>query len=240
MARLSRAEPDPVCKLLGLVLFSAGALRARPLALFILEVLSLVTLIACNSAFQSMIKDTIYFMLLAFFTVLLKTSCPVLWTFPNAISFACKLAESTALFGSRLLVIFWLGKLLVRTTRVSELRDALTRLFSHIPLVRNHDLGLGLSNILGFIPLVFDEWRLSLEAARARGFAPSFSMPKWADFLVAFLRRLMVRAVSVPEAISARGRTQAPKASAVRLKLQDFVVVGTALAFALAAALRLV
>jgi energy-coupling factor transporter transmembrane protein EcfT len=187
-----------------------------------------------------MIKDTIYFMLLAFFTAALKTSCPIAWTYPNAISFAYKLAESTALFGSRLLVIFWLGRLLVRTTRVSELRDALTRLFSHIPLARNYDLGLGLSSILGFVPLVFDEWRLSLEAARTRGFAPSLSMPKWADFMVAFLRRLMVRAVSVPEAISARGWTRVPKASTVRLGPQDFVFIVASLAFTLATALRLV
>jgi len=114
-------------------------------------------------------------------------------------------AAVSSAYGIRLWAAFLAGRLFYASTRLSELRDAATRLARHIPLVRRHDIGLGLSLLLGCIPLIFEEWRESLEAARSRGMPRRAGIALQARFIMAFLSRLMIRAVAMPQSLVARG-----------------------------------
>jgi energy-coupling factor transporter transmembrane protein EcfT len=105
---------------------------------------------------------------------------------------------------ARLLAAYLAGRLFYAATTRSELRDAATRIVRILPGRARSDVGLVLSLVLGFLPLIVDEWRSSLEAAHARGMPKRPGLGRSATLLSAFLRRLMLAALSLPEALAAR------------------------------------
>ena len=107
----------------------------------------------------------------------------------------------------RLACAIILGRLFYHTTSSSELREAAGALWRILPGSLGEDLALGLSLILGFIPMIVDEWKLSLEAGRARGIEGSATLTLRLKVVEAFIRRLVLRALQLPEVLVARAWT---------------------------------
>jgi len=129
--------------------------------------------------------------------------------------------EDIVSYGAKLLAAFLVGKLYYVSTGISELRDSATRIARLVPIVRRWDVGLILSMVLGFIPLIFEEWTKSLEAARSRGMPRRQTTAAQAVFIMAFLRRLMLSAVAIPEALIARGWTRNRGIAPLRWRKRD-------------------
>lgn len=148
--------------------------------------------------------------------------------------------EASLAFFLRLLSAYLEGRLLYATTSVSELRDATTRIIRRIPILRHVDIGLAFSLVICFIPLIFEEWAASLEAARSRGFPKRPGIARQSIVLAAFLRRLMLRAVATPEALFARGWTRDRSLAPLCWRKRDSVAMFICIVILCAAILRLV
>ena len=110
-------------------------------------------------------------------------------------------------YGLRLLAAFALGRLFYKSTTSSELREGTMALGRFLPGNFGRELGLGLSLVLGFIPGIILEWRLSLEAGKARGIVKGSPFLLRLKVIEAFLRRLILGSINLPEALAARGWT---------------------------------
>jgi energy-coupling factor transporter transmembrane protein EcfT len=131
--------------------------------------------------------------------------------------------EYMGAYGVRLLAVFLAGRLFYASTTASEIRDAVTRIARYIPIVRRLDIGLCLSMVIGFIPFIFTEWQDSLEAARSRGMPRRPRLSRMSLFVTAFLRRLIVRAIALPEALVARGWTRERGLAPSRWRMRDSI-----------------
>jgi energy-coupling factor transporter transmembrane protein EcfT len=226
---------DPSARLLCLSLLSSASLFAGwPFSAFVCAA-SLALLLRSGIAPVSILKDAAFIAAFAAFTAALR-----LIGLPGALGMSLGILAEGGAYGARLLAAFLVGRLLYASTSISELRDAATRMTRRLPLLRRADLGLVLSMAIGFIPLIFEEWRSSLEASRSRGLARRPSLGKQALFVAAFLRRLMLRAVAVPEALTARGWTRERGIQPSQWKLRDSCALVACMALLLAAILRIV
>jgi energy-coupling factor transporter transmembrane protein EcfT len=232
--RMRRRGPasslDPSCRLICLGLLSSASLFASwpfaaivalgSLSLLLLEGLSLATVLRESAFVISFVLLTI---LLRFFAMNTRAE-PIVFA-----------AESIR-YGTKLLAAFLAGRLFYASTRLFELRDSTTRIARRIPIARRFDLGLVLSLILGYIPLIFDEWRDSLEAARSRGLPRRPSLSLQCRFLAGFLRRLILRAIALPQALVARGWSMDRGIADSEWRFRDSLVIALSL-MAFAAAL---
>jgi energy-coupling factor transporter transmembrane protein EcfT len=150
------------------------------------------------------------------------------------------LASGAGIYGLKLLAAFLAGRLFYASTRMSELRDAATRIVRMIPFLRRFDIGLSLSLVLGNVPLIFEEWRDSLEAARSRGLSRRPVIALQARLLAAFLRRLMLRAIAIPQALAARGWSKDRHLTPASWKTRDRLAMLVCCAAFIGALLRLV
>jgi len=141
---------------------------------------------------------------------------------------------------ARLFAAYAAGRLFYAATTRSELRDAATRIARVFPGRAKSDIGLVFSLVLGFIPLIVDEWRSSLEAGRARGMSRRPGFAGSVALLAAFLRRLMLAALAVPEALAARAWTGDRAIARESWRGRDFTCLALAAAILAAAALRIV
>jgi energy-coupling factor transporter transmembrane protein EcfT len=193
---------DPACRLLCLALLSSSALFAPLVAALALSG-ALVALLAIEGQGLARIARETAF-LLPFILFALVLECVAVGP-----GFAISLSPpvETPLLGARLLAGYLGGRLYYASTSVSETRDAATRIARRLPGLAKTDIGFAFSLVLNFVPLIIEEWRFSVEAAKARAYGRSSGL-RGAGFLVtAYLRRLMLRAVAVPEALMARGWT---------------------------------
>jgi energy-coupling factor transporter transmembrane protein EcfT len=194
------ASLDPSCRLLCLALLSSASLFASWPFAASLTLCALVLLRLEGLRVAKALRESAFILVFALLTAVLRL-------FGNGESLARPeaLAAGSAAYCLRLLAAFLSGRLFYASTRPSELRDAATRIARRIPFLRRFDLGLGLSLVLGYIPLIFDEWRASSEAAASRGLPRRPGIGGRSRFIAAFLRRLMLHAVALPEALVARG-----------------------------------
>jgi energy-coupling factor transporter transmembrane protein EcfT len=236
VARLGPAASlDPACRLLCLALVSSAALLGGPLLSLVLVLLFTLLLFWARLRPVALLREAAIVGLFALFSAALRlVGLADAWTKPWEV-----LGESAG-YGLRLLAAFLGGRLFYASTSASELRDATTRLCRKVPMVKRLDLGLVLSLILGFIPLIFEEWNSSLEAARSRGLARRPSLHRQALFMTAFLRRLMLRAVATPEALLARGLTRDRGLAPSAWKRRDSLISVGFAALLVAAALHAV
>jgi energy-coupling factor transporter transmembrane protein EcfT len=189
----------PGCKLLCLALISSAIFFSRPALTGFLALAAAALLRIEGIGFGALLQESAFVALFAAFSALLRFFGPT--EEPLA------LLEASAVYGLRLLAAFLAGRLFYSSTRPSELRDSLTRITRRLRPLRGFDLGLGLSMIIGFIPLIFEEWASSREAARSRGLARRPRLSMQTIFMTAILRRLMLRAIATPEALVTRGWT---------------------------------
>ena len=138
--------------------------------------------------------------------------------------------EAALAYFARLVAAFLAGRIFYASTTRSELREAATEASRLIPGEGKRRIGLGLSLILGFVPLIVDEWRATVEAAKARAMPLGLggrrgSLARSAALLEAYLRRLMLAAVQMPEALEARAWSGDRIAQARRWKAGDYASV---------------
>lgn len=215
---------DPVCRMLCLALLSSASLLASwPLAL----------ILACGSSILlaleglppwKIARESSFVLVFA----LLAAALRLLGS--DAGGWDVRAFSSEAgLYCLKLLDAFLFGRLFYAATSLSQLRDACTRIARRVPFLRRFDLGLPLSLVLGYVPLILEEWRLSLEAVRSRGMSSRPSLAAQLDFLSAFLRRLMLRAVALPEALLARGWSRDRGVEDASWGIKDGVAIGISL-----------
>jgi energy-coupling factor transporter transmembrane protein EcfT len=232
LAGASSLEPES--RLISLALLSSAAILATWPFAATLALLSLGFLALEGVRPAKALKESAFVLAFALFAGVAR-----LWGQSSAAELGALAAES-AVYALKLLAAFLLGRLFYASTRSPELRDACTRLTRHIPIIRRFDTGLALSLVIGYLPLIFSEWQSSLEAARSRGMPKRPSLGLQAAFLTAYIRRLMLNAVSLPEALIARGWTKDRGLSPLNLRKRDYLVLGLSLISLVGASLRLV
>ena len=231
MARLGLVSSiDPSNRLICLAVLSSVSLFSGPAYASCLSLLALLLLLLEGMRFTKILRESVFIAGFVLFTAVLRyIGLPEnssqdfpLTGIPKRV---LNLIQETGIYGARLLAAYLLGRLFYASTTSSELRDATTRIVRRIPFIRRLDFGLILSMVLLFIPLIFAEWGNSLEAARSRGMPRRPSIAKQGIFLAAFLRRLMTRAIYVPQALVTRGWTRDRGITPAHLKIQDYATM---------------
>jgi energy-coupling factor transporter transmembrane protein EcfT len=226
---------DPVCRLLCLALISSASLFATWRFALFFAVLALALLVIGGLGPWTIARESSFVLAFASLAALMRLfGGGVGAGEPGAI------AAESAVYGLRLWAAFLAGRLFYASTRLAELRDAATRLARRLPFLRSRDIGLGLSLILGYIPLVFEEWRDSLEAARSRGMPRRGGLRSQSLFIMAFLRRLMIKAVEIPQSLIARGWSEDRGLAAYAWRKRDSACLALCAACCAAAILRVV
>ncbi len=201
MARLGPVSSlDPSCRLICLALASSSLIFSGAPLSALLSLCFLILLFMEGQRPAAIIKDTAFVAALTLFILALR-----FFGTRGALGDSLAILGDTGEYGLRLLAAFLAGRLFYLSTTSPQLRDAATRLARRMPLLGRTDIGLGLALILGLVPVIFDEWASSLEAARSRGMPRRPGLSMQALFVAAFLRRLMLRSVATPEALFARG-----------------------------------
>ncbi len=131
-------------------------------------------------------------------------------------------------YSARLLAAFWAGRLFYAVTSRVELRDAVTAAVRRLPGKARGDAGLALFLVLGFLPRIIEEWKASLEAAASRALPKRPGFSHVAALLSAFLRRLMLMSLDVPEALRARAWSGGRRVRPIRWKGRDYLVCAVA------------
>jgi energy-coupling factor transporter transmembrane protein EcfT len=191
---------DPTCRLACLLLLSSASLIASWLLATVLALAFLVLLKLGGLRIPRILGESTFILLFAMATVVL-----------HAFSDAGRnigpgqFAQYSAVFCLKLIAAFLSGRLFYASSSTSEIRDAVSRITRYIPGLRRFDIGLGISLVLSYIPLIFEEWQDSLQAARSRGMPQLPNPRQLIRFISSFLRRLILRAVALPSALGARG-----------------------------------
>ena len=201
MDRLGPASTlEPVARLACLALLSSASLLGSAPFSALLSLAFVGLLMRQGLRFRTILRDSAFVVAFTIFTAIIRYGSLAR---TGIVPFAEMMNVGS--YGVRLLAAFLVGRLFYASTGVSELRDAATRIARRIPILKRYDIGLLLSMVLTFIPLIFEEWTASREVARARGMPRRSGISRQAIVISAFLRRLMLRAVATPEALSARG-----------------------------------
>lgn len=226
---------DPACRLLCLALLSSAALFA-PLAIALAVSAALMALLALEGQGPGRIAREAAF-LLPFILFAGALECVGIGA---GLSLRLSAPVETPLLGARLLAGYLGGRLYYASTSISETRDAATRIARRLPGLAKADLGFAFSLVLNFVPLIIEEWRSSIEAAKARAYGRSSGI-RGAGFVVsAYIRRLMLRAVAVPEALVARGWNGERAVERAAWKAKDFCAALGCAALLLILSLRIV
>lgn len=226
---------DPACRLLCLALISSSALFAS-LGAALCASIALIVLLALEGMKPTRIAREAAFLLpFILFAGLLE--CVGVGT---GFSLSLSAPIETPLLGARLLAGYLGGRLYYASTSVSETRDAATRIVRRLPGLSRTDLGFAFSLVLGFVPLIVEEWKASMEAARSRAYGRSSGFRGAALLVAAYLRRLMLRAVAVPEALAARGWDGERGVEPAAWRTRDYLAAASCLALLAILALRVV
>jgi len=226
---------DPACRLLCLALMTSAALFA-PLAVALGIAFVEFALLALEGQRPSRIaREAAFLAIFIAFAGLLE--CVDLRA---GLAIALSAPVETPLLGARLLAGYLGGRLYYASTSVSETRDAATRIARRLPGLSKADLGFAFSLILGFIPLILEEWKASLEAARSRAYGRSSGIRGAGLLVSAYLRRLMLRAVAAPEALVARGWNGERCVEATAWRSRDYAAALGCAALLVLLALRVV
>jgi energy-coupling factor transporter transmembrane protein EcfT len=227
---------EPSCRLACLALLSSASLIASWPCAALIAAGATIFLLRRGMMMISILRESAFVLVFASITGLLR----MVGSAERGDRDLDRLAVETGVYAIRLAAAFLAGRLFYASTRLSEMRDAGTRIARRLPFLRRIDLGLLFSLILGFIPLIFEEWRSSREAAASRGMAKRADLSALASFVATFLRRLMLRSVALPEALAARGWTNERGLSPFSWKLRDSLAVVACSALLVVALLRIV
>jgi energy-coupling factor transporter transmembrane protein EcfT len=226
---------DPSCRLACLALFSMSSILGSLPFVACLAFGFLILLIFSGLSLLKIMRETLFIFIFTGITAALRIWGSTL----GSIDRGAVIYDSLIYF-LRLLSAFLAGRLFYASTTSSELRDAATRIMRKIPLLRRLDLGMYIALVLGYIPLIFEEWQDSREAARSRGMSRKPDLRQESRFMTAFMRRLMLKAVELPQALKARGWSRSRGIAPLQWGLPDTILLIIAISSTTAAILRLV
>lgn len=186
---------------------------------------------ACRFPVLSAAREVRYFALLAFLVFASRsltepgTAVFVFWGLEVT---ASGLAEG-GLTAWRLMLVALLGLFLVHSTRSAELKSAVEWFLRPAPFVPERKVGIMLGLTLRFIPLIFDQARLTLQAQRARGVEnrknPVFRLIVFAGPM---LRRTMEQADRLAAAMAARNYNEDRTPFELRAGRLDWIALAVA------------
>lgn len=224
----------PLARLLSLLLLVSGLAAASQPSALVLSLLGILALRAEGLRLGAFVRELPPLLLLLGLLFALECLRFEPWPRLAAAELPGALADASRLFAA-----FVAARLFYQATSSSELREAAEGLGRFLPGTLGQDLALALSLVLGFIPAILLEWRLSLEAARARGLSRRSPGRASLLFVEAFIRRVLSWSLELPEALLARGWTGRRQASRV-WGLPSYAALGLSLGFCVAALLHLV
>ena len=236
MARIgpvSRLEPS--CRLLCLALISSACLFMSPPAAGLCALALIVLLTREGLRPSKIVREASFLLWFAAFSIVVQGL-----DFLGGVHLSREGLAAALAYCARLLAAYLAGRLFYAATTRSELRDAATRIVRILPGRARSDVGLAFSLVLGFLPLIVDEWRLSLEAARARGLTKKAGITRSSALLSAFLRRLMLAALSLPEALAARAWSGDRRIAESAWRVREYGALVLSGATLIAATLRIV
>ncbi len=192
----------PSARLLCLLILVSGLFAESGPVVLTLMVLGVLALFSEGLGPRALLPELLPLSFLLLFTFALET-----FSMDGSPHFVGAEMPKALLDAARLLAAFVLARLFYQSTTASELREAAESLGRLLPGSLGQDAALALSLVLGFIPAILLEWRLSLEAGKARGlhrrsgFSPSVAL------VAAFIGRILATALLLPEILLARGWT---------------------------------
>ncbi|MCX7024653.1 MAG: hypothetical protein NT080_08540 [Spirochaetes bacterium] len=224
----------PLAKLAALLLVSASAMAAHPPALAGIAAASGLLLASTGAGIAQTAIKARFLAGMALFVALVKT----VDAGPDLAAIAGALAGS-ALYASRLALVFLQAEAFFRTTSPHDLGAALTRAARRLARREDIDPGLYLTLAVDFLPRTFEAYERSREAADARGFAlrGKGRVSATIDVLASFIGNAVASAARTARALEARGYDPARTVPAFAIHVADVVLVTAAAAIRLAAAL---
>lgn len=192
----------PSARLLCLLILVSGLFAERAPAVLALLTLGLLLLFAEGMRPRALLPELLPLALLVFSMLALET-----FSLDGPPHFVRAELPRALLDAARLLAAFVLARLFYQATGASELREAAEAAGRLLPGSLGQDAALALSLVLGFIPAILLEWRLSLEAGKARGLRGRAGAGPALAFFAAFVGRILAGALVLPEVLVARGWT---------------------------------
>ncbi|MBW2091657.1 MAG: energy-coupling factor transporter transmembrane protein EcfT [Deltaproteobacteria bacterium] len=198
---------DARFKLVFMILISIASLRAGLLALGVLTFVFAALIWYVRLPLRAAIRELKYFFVLILFIfvvrVLTTSGAPMFeW---SVFSVSLEGLHQGLLICWRLTLITFLGLLLVSTTRSSEIRSAVEWFLSPFWFIPGKRVATMMGLIIRFIPLVFDQAKMTADAQRARGVEqrknPVYRLTK---FIIPLLRRIFLDADKLALAMEAR------------------------------------
>lgn len=208
---------DPACRLFCLALTTTAVFFASLVTVLGLALGLFILLVIEGHSPGRILKESSFLLVFILFAGILecvdiREGVGLVFSFPI----------DTPILGARLFAGYLGGRLYYASTSVSQTRDAVTRIVRCIPFLSKSDIGLVFGLVLGFIPLIISEWKASIEAVRSRAFGRSSGVGGLGRFISAYLRRLILSAIAVPEALLARGWNVRRQVDHEIWKLRDY------------------
>ncbi len=198
---------DARWKLAGLIALSLASLTAGFPLLAVFSLVLALALFSLKLPLGAAARELKWFAVLLIFVFVSRAL-----TEPGPVVFKIGFLEITAsglhdglLVCWRLLFVALLGLVLVVSTRPGQIRRAVAWFLRPIPFVPHDRVAAMLSLMVRFIPLIFDEYKKTAEAQKARGVEnrknPIYRMTRLA---VPLLRRIFLDADKLALAMEAR------------------------------------
>jgi energy-coupling factor transporter transmembrane protein EcfT len=162
---------DVRCKLTGFGLMNMAGLNAGPMGLSLLTLVVLSGMLTSGLPVRGLLKELRFFYLLLIFVGVsraLTTPGPTLWAVGPLTATAAGVVQG-ALFCWRLTLIVFLGWLLITSTRPTAIKAGVQWFLAPLPFVPAKRVGIMLSLMVRFLPLILTESGRITDAQRARG-----------------------------------------------------------------------
>ncbi len=198
-------------KLVFMVMISLVSLKAQALELAVLICTLFVLMINAGVTAKSIVnllRYVLFLLVLVFIARALTTSGSPVFTF-KAISVTREGIYDGSIICWRLLLVIMIGLSMVATTRSSEIRAAVAWFLRPFPFIPEKRVSIMMSLIIRFIPVIFDQAKVTVDAQRARGVEnrknPVYRLKKLA---LPLIRRTFERADKLASAMEARCYTE--------------------------------
>jgi len=215
-------------KLMFLVVISLSSVKAFVPSLSLLTLVLMVALMHAGLPFKMTLKDLRYgFLLLAFVFLARSLSVPgsAVVEF-KTVSVTWEGLYEGAMVCWRLFIVIMIGLLFVLTTRSSEIKAAVEWMLKPFPWIPAKRIGIMMSLIVRFIPLVFEQAKKTAEAQKARGVEnrknPVYRLKM---FGIPLMRRIFERADKLILAMEARCYSENRTDSLLSSGVKDWIAL---------------
>jgi biotin transport system permease protein len=215
-------------KLLFLVVISLSSLNAFVPSLSLLTLVLMIALIHAGLPFKTALKDLRYVFLLLLFVFIARSlsvpGSPVVKF--EAVSITREGLYEGAIVCWRLVVVIMTGLSFVLTTRSSEIKAAVEWMLKPFPWIPAKRIGIMMSLIVRFIPIIFEQAKKTAQAQRARGVEnrknPVYRLKM---FSIPLMRRIFERADKLVLAMEARCYSENRTDSLLSSGVKDWIAL---------------